>query len=161
MCAGDGSSSGSSRGLSSSESYASSADSECSVQSAKTTTPSLEYYKLVGDNIDKNVQPRDMRSDHQTRSLHYFHTYGVADRVNSTNVSDETQCPDINSVQLQDLLPSVNYDMELMSNFAVLALRVLKKYVPFFSKFGRGVCRHIEHDISSQMSQKSQIVSKV
>lgn len=35
-------------------------------------TPHLQTYRLVGDNIDKNVKPRNMTSDHQTRSLHYF-----------------------------------------------------------------------------------------
>ena len=113
----------------------------------------MQFYKLVGDNIDKDVRPRDMRIDHQTRSLHYFHTYGVADRVDLTSVSDESRCPDIDGVQLEDLLPNVNDDMEPSSNFAILALRVLKRYVPF------KVCRNIEHEFSTQMSQRSQIVS--
>ncbi len=42
----------------------------------------LTTFKIVGDNIDKNVKPRDMRSDYQTRSLHYFHAYAVRDRLN-------------------------------------------------------------------------------
>ena len=42
---------------------------------------SLKTYKIIGDNLDKNVKPsaRDMRSDHQTRSLHYYHAYAVRD----------------------------------------------------------------------------------
>ena len=32
-------------------------------------------YKLVLDNIDKNVKPRFMRSDSQTLSLHYVQVY--------------------------------------------------------------------------------------
>ena len=35
----------------------------------------IRTYKIVGDNIDKNIQPRDMRYEHQTRLLHYFHSY--------------------------------------------------------------------------------------
>ncbi len=39
-------------------------------------------YKIVFDNIDKNVNPRHMRSDNQTRSLHYVQSYAVKDRIN-------------------------------------------------------------------------------
>ena len=42
-------------------------------------SPQMSTYKLVGDNIDREVRPCDMRSDYQTRSLHYFHTYAVKD----------------------------------------------------------------------------------
>ena len=41
----------------------------------------LPLYKLVGDNIDKVVKPRHMRIDHQAKSLHYFHSYAVKDRI--------------------------------------------------------------------------------
>ena len=100
-----------------------------------------------------------MRSDHQTRSLHYFHTYGVANRVDFSNVSDEPKCPDVNSINLQDLLPDENDDIELLSNFTALSLRILKKYVPFFGKVCKNICHHIPHKFSAQMSQKSTVVS--
>ena len=44
-------------------------------------TTAVTLYKLCGDNIDKAVHQRYMRSDsHGTRSLHYFHSYAIADR---------------------------------------------------------------------------------
>ncbi len=45
-------------------------------------------YKLIGDSIDKNITG-DLRSDHQTRSLHYFHSYTVRDHVDITGVSPD------------------------------------------------------------------------
>jgi hypothetical protein len=75
--------------------------------------PSLKSYKPVGDNIDKKVRPRDMRSDHQTRSLHYFHIYGVRDRVDLSDVSDKHQMPDLSSLQPTDLLPNANDEKNL------------------------------------------------
>ena len=44
--------------------------------------------KIVGDNIDKNVKPRFMRSDHQGKSLHYFHCYAVQDRFDLSMPED-------------------------------------------------------------------------
>ena len=32
-------------------------------------------YTITGDNLDKSIQPRFMTMDHQTQSLHYFHSY--------------------------------------------------------------------------------------
>ena len=42
---------------------------------------------------------------------------------------------------------------------SILICRVLKKHMPFFTKFGSGVERHIWHTHSEEMSQKSDIVS--
>jgi len=36
-------------------------------------------FKIVGDNIDKNVRPSFQRAQHQTKSLHYFNSYAVRD----------------------------------------------------------------------------------
>jgi hypothetical protein len=38
-------------------------------------------FKLVGDNIDKNVKPRHMRQEKQAQSMHYYHSYAVHDRI--------------------------------------------------------------------------------
>ena len=51
--------------------------------------PKLKTYKLIGDNIDKNIQPREMRMDNQTRSLHYFSTYGIRARIDLSAFSSE------------------------------------------------------------------------
>ena len=56
-----------------------------------STTPLLPTFKIVGDNIDKEVRPKNMRSDYQARSLHYFHSYAVKDRVNLDNFEDQHQ----------------------------------------------------------------------
>ena len=55
------------------------------------------------DNIDKNVETR---SDYQTRSLHYFHTYAVRDRVDMSEFSNDVHIPDVSSINLKQLLPT-------------------------------------------------------
>ena len=44
------------------------------------TTPTYSY-KLVGDNLDKNIKPRYMRYNRQKKSLHFFNVYAVQDRI--------------------------------------------------------------------------------
>ena len=45
-------------------------------------------FKIVGNNIDKNIRPSLQRLTHQTKSLHFFHSYAVKDRVNFCSASD-------------------------------------------------------------------------
>ncbi len=55
----------------------------------------LLTFKVVGDNIDKTIRPREMRSDHQTRSLHYFHSNAMRDRIDISDVSNATSDRDL------------------------------------------------------------------
>ena len=120
-------------------------------------SPQMSTYKLVGDNIDREVRPRDMRSDYQTRSLHYFHTYAVKDRVDLSSISDLAVCHET-CINIEAILPSIADMKEIRKNIGVLFARVLKKYMPFFNQYGKGVEKHIRHQFSSEMSKKSEVV---
>ena len=61
----------------------------------------LPTFKLVGDNLDKNVRPCDMRIDYQTQALHYFHMYAVRDRINLAEFADNPSLPDISLSDLK------------------------------------------------------------
>ena len=50
---------------------------------------------MVGDNLDKNVQPHDMRVDNQVRSYHFFHTCAVKNRIDLSDMSDKIQVPEV------------------------------------------------------------------
>ena len=139
------------------ESSSMSAFSEMFPESSEQPPP-LKSYKLVGDNIDKNIRPRDMRIDHQGRSLHYFHTYAVQDRVDLSNVSDVQMSPDLSTTNLLELLPTFADHETLMQNFAILTARVIKKHMPFFAAYGKPVESHIQHACSSEMSLQSKVV---
>ena len=123
--------------------------------------PLCTTYKLVGDNIDKNIRPREMRSDYQTRSLHFFHSYALLDRVDMSGFSEKMPEVDMSHIDLKNLLPS-SVDAEVIQkNFAVLVSRTLAKYMPFFKTFCRGMERHIPHEFAHETAQKSEVVSCV
>ena len=124
-----------------------------------TPTGSLTTFKIVGDNIDKDVKPRNMRSDYQTRSLHYFHAYAVRDRLNLDDCDDSGSTPDLSSIDLELLLPSKDNETQIRNSMGILIARVLKKHIPYFEKYGKGVERHITHRFYREMSQKSSVVS--
>ena len=45
-------------------------------------------FKILGDNVDKHIRPSFQQVNNHTISLHYFHSYAVADRVNFSSLSD-------------------------------------------------------------------------
>ena len=121
-------------------------------------------YKLVGDNIDKNVKPRYTCQDKNTLSLHYYHSYAVQDRVSLSGLSDEI--PDISSIPLlsipvHTILPSTVDGQTLIHNFTLLTSRILVDNLKHFTEnYSDVVDRHIKHAYYREMSQKSITVSQ-
>ena len=116
-------------------------------------------FKIVGDNIDKMIKPRYMRSDRQNQSLHYFHMYAVRDRTNLSE-SCENQRPAPKDPPLEELLPSPDDCKQLHSNMEILVTRILARHMPFIAEnFEDVVIHHISHPYSKEMSQKSEVVS--
>ena len=114
--------------------------------------------KFVGDNIDKNVRPRHQTIEKQTRSLHYFNCYACLDRIDLSGLSDVTPSIDIKSVGIETVLPTSEDVDQLLSNFAVIACRILVKHVPALEKFHGITTDHIKHQYYNEMSKCSKVV---
>jgi len=105
--------------------------------SASNQDPSLVStwtgYKLVKDNIDKNIRPSFQRQDHQTKSYHYTHAFAVKDRLNLSSHSDAK--PDCSQVDPFCLLPNTSDLDSLKKNFVTLISRymLLKNQYTFIS----------------------------
>ena len=113
--------------------------------------------------MDKTVRHRYMRAECTgTLSQHYFHLYGVLDRVTFDKLSPVVSPkPPIYPIAVMNmLLPTSKDDTELRDNFMVLISRILVTHLQLF-KFGFSdvVAWHIDHPYSAQMSRKSTVVS--
>ena len=144
-------------------------------------------YKIIGDNIDKNVHSRFHTLASPTKSLHYFHAYAVKDRIDTSKFSDIP--PSIpNEVEITAILPTPQTNTNLREVFEVLVARsvfklhgckdgvmyvvlcdlaitcenpyrILVSHVPVLAKYRSDVTWHIPHKFSSEMSLESEIVS--
>ena len=114
-------------------------------------------YIIVGDNLEKTISPRYMRSDHQKQSIHYFHMYAALDHVNAIDLPADHPVGDISTTPLTEFLPSPANCKVLLENYAVFL--VVKK-LPFFIIFEDCVGSHVTHKHSEVMKQKSVIVSR-
>lgn len=77
-------------------------------------------FRLVGDNVDKNVRPSFQRIDRRTQSLHYFNAYAVMDRVDLTGFFDE---PIATAVFPKSLLPHTEDVAAVKEDFVTLVSR--------------------------------------
>ena len=114
-------------------------------------------YTIVGDNVDKNIKPRDMRIDKQVTSMHAFHMYATKDRVDASSLPDDKPVRDLEAVPISTFMPSIGDSIILRENY--LVSRVLVKHLKYFSSFTKCVPEHIEHEHSAEMAKKSEIVS--
>lgn len=125
---------------------------------AEQSSDQWSGYKLVGDNIDKTVRPRFMRSDHQAISFNYFNTYAVKDRIDMSELSSHKSFI-YAEVDVNDILPSADTDAILHSNLSILISCVLVEYMPAFKLYFEDVVnKHIKHNFSSEMSKNSEVV---
>jgi len=76
---------------------------------------------IVGDNIDKNIRPSFQQLDHQTKSLHYFHTFAVIDRVDFSTLSDVT--PHYVKIDPATLLPEPEDLTALLKELQIIVSR--------------------------------------
>ena len=98
--------------------------------------------------------------DHHAISLHCTHVMAVKDRIDCSALSDECQSFDIASVHLADVLAKERDLSAVKDNLTILTSRIVRLHMPFFRKHGNAnsVPRHIEHQHSTEMSSKSEVV---
>lgn len=121
-------------------------------------------YKIVGDNLDKNVYSRYMRvKKYRTKSHNMFHSFAVADRIDTNAFVDDHQllCLPSPDMPAKSFLPSLEDDVMLKKNIVTLISRILIQHIPFFKLcFDDLVPSHIAHEYTKEMSRKSDVVGK-
>lgn len=101
-----------------------------------------------------------MRFDRQSHLLHYFNLYATKDRIDIRHLSDVPRPlpADDHSTIARSLLPSSEDNEVMATNFAIHVSRVLTEHMSFF-KQADTVTRHISHAYSTELAQKSIVVS--
>ncbi len=123
--------------------------------------PQWHGFKITGDNLDKNLRPRHQTIQKQTQSLHYFNCYASLDRVDLSSFGNDPPMVDIQSLNMETILPNAEDREQLLSNFAVIACRVLVKYVPALANLPGLTTDHIKHQRYKEMSKCSKVVCQL
>ncbi len=116
------------------------------------------FVKFVGDNVDKQVSVRDIRSDHHGRLMHMFSIFAVKARVSPpfpvSGFSRPTLCTDT----VERFLPTKEDIIVIQGDLEVLVSRILCDYIEGFQELKRLVTKHIPHTYSEEMAAKSEVV---
>ncbi len=97
------------------------------------------------------------------QSLHYFHYCAIQNRIEFEKFPDILPHICLNSPKKRALLllRSVEDDNNLAHNFCTLISRILFDNMNFFKHTSDGIISwHIQHKYSTEMSEKSLVVSK-
>jgi len=123
----------------------------------------MSTFKFVADNVDFYIRPRQETLDHHAYSLHCTHMMAVKDRVDCSVLSDTPRSVNVESVNFETVLPNDNDLKGLKENLTILLSRTVRAHMPFFRKYIsiKAVPQHIQHQFSSEMSSKSDVVRNV
>lgn len=116
-------------------------------------------FRLLGDNFDKRVKPRHQTMEQKNKEYHAFAYAGVKDRINLSAFLDSHEPPVLSKEHIMTAIPDSQDCQKVEENFCILVSRVLSKHMPEFEEFASLIPSHIPHKYSSEMSQKSEIVS--
>ena len=98
--------------------------------------------KLVFDNIDKTIRPRNMTQDSQTSTLHYVQAYGVKDRIDYSKITNDQKT----ETNLYKILPDLDDYILLKKRFVVHVSRIITTYLDFLVEDFKGLSQmHIPH----------------
>ncbi|XP_065908049.1 uncharacterized protein [Dysidea avara] len=113
-------------------------------------------YVIVGDNIDKNIRPSYQRQDRTTQSLHYFHSYAVLNRLDTSGLSDNR--PSHITISPEKIIPDFSERQKLLGDFETLVTRILVEHMDEFKAQKCEVQWHVKSDYSEEMASKSRVV---
>lgn len=114
--------------------------------------------KFVGDNVDKQVNVRDSRSDHHGKLMHMFSIFAVKARVSPPPPVSDFSPPMLPTNTIDFFLPSREDITTIQSDLEVLVSRILCDYIKSFKELKRLVTKHIPHTYSEEMAAKSEVV---
>lgn len=123
---------------------------------SESSPPNL---KFIGDNVSKRVGVRDICSDHQSHLKHMYSIFAVKGRVPNPPASDQPfKPPPLISLSCSGAcLPNRCDIAAVKNNLAMLVSRILVKHVKALKCFSKVVPRHIRHDLSDKMAEKSEV----
>lgn len=119
----------------------------------------IYIHRIVGDNLDFEVHARVQSKSHVNQSIHWTHQYGIKDKVVDRTLEASRRQKSVSNIQLSNLLPDEATCLRLQKRWTMLVSRVVTTYLKEFQFLSNHVLWHIPHKYSTQMAQKSDVVS--
>ena len=82
-------------------------------------------FKFVGDNLDRKMVVRDIRSDHHGELHHMYSILAVKGRIEPPSSSQDFNCSRLSTIPTSSILPTSSDVSAVQSNLVVLVSKVL------------------------------------
>ena len=115
--------------------------------------------RLVGDNIDHEINARIQTKEHGNQSIHWTHQTVIRDSVVDPCLDNTKPRKSLDQLQLLDILPTAAVQSRLKRSWSVIVSRVVTKHLKHFGFLRNVVINHIPHQYPKEASTKSEIVS--
>ena len=110
-------------------------------------------FQITGDNLDL------MSESNQKNSIHWFNLNAVKNHVLANHLSNDNPVKSVLELENVEFLPSTEDNEAYLHNITALATRVVVRNIPAFSQFKDIAVKHILHEYSDVMKEKSDQVS--
>lgn len=116
-------------------------------------------FTIVLDNIDWEIRAHDLREEHQNVSEHAVASTLVFDRVSSDHLPDNSPQKNIKTTDPGFFLLSDDELSQIAYRYRVYAGRIIVKEIPQLSFLADLLPKHIPHQYSEEMKEKSEIIT--
>ena len=115
--------------------------------------------RATGDNWDLKISMHNMRKKSQNIDLHLFASNFIQNRIRVDHLPNDNPIGDIKTVNRQKFSLSIAEWKSYISSTKVIVSRILIDFFPEFHMFKSVYPKHIPHQYSKEMSQKSLIAT--
>ena len=116
---------------------------------------SVSGMQFVIDNFDLRQNVREMTCESQNKDYHWINHNCVLNRVSGAHLDNTKPVCDINDLPYGTLLPQARDHLNNRENYIVLVQRVLVECIPALGFLKDAVKKHIPHEYSKEMGQKT------
>ena len=111
-------------------------------------------FKFWGDNVDKQMKVRDLRSDNCGQPVHMFSL--VAGRSRTPALELPHSGGSLESIDILIFLPSNRDTSAMKDNLVCIVSRLITSCITGLAPLAKFVPKHILHQCSAEMSRKSE-----
>lgn len=116
-------------------------------------------FKLVGDNVDLRLKPRESTISEGNKDLHYYNVMAVKNRVPGNGLNDENPKGTLDSVPWSAYLPTAQDNEDLKTEWNYLVARTISNYIPHFQWFKELIPNHLDHQFIHLAKKKTEVVN--
>lgn len=115
-------------------------------------------YRLVGDNVDLLIKPRQTTIGSGNQDIHYYNMMAVKNRISGNHLDDAAPIGNIETTPWSVYIPTIDDNKAIRTEFRYLVTRVIAEYIPQMSWLNDYIPPFLSHKYSQIAKEKTEVV---